>query len=254
MRSHVLLISLLGLLPAVALCDQAPAPPMGVWTGKGQLGFLGSQGNTDAQSLNAAFDAGLLSGLWQHTAHLDYLYGQSAHVVAAERWDAQWQSNYSFAPRMFAFGAAQYQHDMFSGFQYQASETVGVGYKLINSAATKLDVQVGVGDQQLRPEDLIKNGTGAVIYRIPGPSQSSAIVSGGINYSQVLTSTATLTNKLLLQSGSANTLLTDALALTVKMSTRLALSLGYNLQNNSNPPAGLKKLDTTETVNLVFSF
>jgi len=174
--------------------------------------------------------------------------------VAAERWDAQWQSNYSFAPRMFAFGAAQYQHDMFSGFQYQASETVGVGYKLINTAATKLDVQVGVGDQQLRPEDLIKNGTGAVIYRIPGPSQSSAIVSGGINYSQVLTSTATLTNKLLLQSGSANTLLTDALALTVKMSTRLALSLGYNLQNNSNPPAGLKKLDTTETVNLVFSF
>jgi len=46
---------------------------------------------------------------------------------------------------------------------------VGVGYKLINTAAAKLDVQVGTGDQQLRTEDLIKSGAGAVIiYRIPG--------------------------------------------------------------------------------------
>jgi putative salt-induced outer membrane protein YdiY len=56
-----------------------------------------------------------------------------------------------------------------------------------------------------------------------------------------------------MESGSNNTLFTDTLALTVKMSDRLALSLAYTLQDNTKPPAGLKKTDTTETVNRVFA-
>jgi putative salt-induced outer membrane protein YdiY len=38
------------------------------------------------------------------------------------------------------------------------------------------------------------------------------------------------------------------------MSTRLALSLGYSLQDNTKPPAGLKKIDSVETANVVFAF
>jgi putative salt-induced outer membrane protein YdiY len=59
---------------------------------------------------------------------------------------------------------------------------------------------------------------------------------------------------LLIEYGSSNTLLTDAFALVVKMSDRLALSVGLGVQRNSNPPAGLKTTDTVETVNLVFAF
>ena len=57
-----------------------------------------------------------------------------------------------------------------------------------------------------------------------------------------------------METGSSDTLFTDALALAVKMSDKLALSLGYGLQNTSKPPAGLKKLDRTETINLVYAF
>jgi putative salt-induced outer membrane protein len=76
----------------------------------------------------------------------------------------------------------------------------------------------------------------------------------GANYSQALTGTTTLTDKLLVESGSNDTLVTNTLALAVKISGKLALSLGYNIQNNSNPRPGLKKLDSLETVNLVYSF
>ena len=38
------------------------------------------------------------------------------------------------------------------------------------------------------------------------------------------------------------------------MSDKLALSLAYGLQDNTKPPAGLKKLDTIETINLVYAF
>ena len=47
---------------------------------------------------------------------------------------------------------------------------------------------------------------------------------------------------------------TNALAVSVKISTKLALSVGYAIQDNSKPPEGAKKLDTLETVNIVYSF
>jgi putative salt-induced outer membrane protein YdiY len=38
------------------------------------------------------------------------------------------------------------------------------------------------------------------------------------------------------------------------MSQKLALSVGYAIQDNTKPPAPLKKLDTVETLNLVYAF
>jgi putative salt-induced outer membrane protein YdiY len=75
-----------------------------------------------------------------------------------------------------------------------------------------------------------------------------------VNYSQALTGTTTLTDKLLVESGSSDTLITNALALAVKVSTKLALSVGYTTIDNTKPPAGLKRIDTLETVNLVYAF
>lgn len=243
------------LAPMAALADEPPpAPQQGIWVGKGQLGFLASQGNSEASSANAAIDMGMLNEPWEHKFHLGGLYGKSAGLVAAERWDTNWQSNYSFTPDFFVFGALRYQRDLFSGFQYQASESAGAGYKIINSADTKLSAQVGVGYRELRPEDLIKDDSGAVIARILLPTDSSVVFTAGLDYSQAFTSTTTLSNKLLVEAGSGDKLITDALALTVKMSTRLALSLGYSLQDNTKPPAGLKKVDSVETANLVFAF
>ena len=244
------------LLPLVALADDPPPPPppQGVWVGKGQLGFLASQGNTEASSANAAIDMGMLDDPWEHKFHLGGLYGKSAGVVAAERWDTNWQSNYDVTPDGFAFGGLRYQHDLFSGFQYQASETVGGGYKIINSPDTKLSAQVGVGYRELRPEDLTKGPDGEISSRTLLPTDNGVVLTAGLDYSQAFTKSTTLTNKLLVEAGSGDTLITDGLALTVKMSTRLALSIGYSLQDNTKPPDGLKKIDSVETVNLVFAF
>jgi putative salt-induced outer membrane protein len=241
------------MIPLACVADDAPPQPQGVWVGKGQLGFLASQGNTQASSANAAIDMDLLANPWEHKLHLEGLYGKSAGIVAAERWGAGWQSDYDFTPELFGFGGLRYQHDMFSGFQYQASETAGAGYKLINSGDTKLSVQAGVGYREERPEQLTKLDTGQEIRTLQS-KDNNVIFTAGLDYSQALTRTTTLSNKLLVESGSDDTLITNALALTVKMSTKLALSLGYSLQDNTKPPAGLKKIDSVETANLVFAF
>ena len=254
MKLRVFVFAICGMAPVVAMSEDAPPPPQGMWTGKGQAGYVSSKGNSEAKSANAALDMALFEDQWKHSFHLGGLYGQSAGVVSAERWDTAWQSNYDLTKDLYTFGGLRYQHDLFSGFQYQASATAGLGYKLINTDATKLDLQAGLGYRKLRPEELTKNTAGAVVTRNLKPAESGAIGTVGVNYSQALSSTTTVSDKLLIESGSSDTLITNALALSVKVSTKLALSVGYSIQNNTKPPAGLKKLDTLETVNLVYAF
>jgi putative salt-induced outer membrane protein len=251
-----LIVLITALTPALAAyADTPPAPPPDdVWTGKGQAGYLSSQGNTDAKSANAAIDVALVDGLWKHGFHIGGLYGQNVGIVSAERWDTLWQSDYSITQQLYAFGGLRYAHDMFSGFDYQATATAGLGYKFLDTDTTKLSAQLGAGYRKSAPELLVKDDAGAVTERDRLPTTNNVIVSAGVDYSQALTSTTTLSNKFLLESGSTDTLITDALALAVKISDKLALSVGYGLQNNSKPPAGLKKLDTVETLNLVFAF
>lgn len=245
-------LSLIMLVPALAL-GQA-TPPAGVWTGKGQLGWIASHGNTDAQSANALLDVARHQGKWQHAFHLGGLYSENTNVVAAERWDSLWQSNYDLTTDLYTFGALRYAHDLYSGFHEQASAAGGLGYRIIDTTDVKLSAQLGAGYRRSRPQTLTRDAAGVVVSRLVGPSDGEAIATGGLEYSQALTSTTTLSDKLLVEYGSSNTLLTNTLALTVSMSDRFALSVGYNVQNNSDPPPGLKKLDTSQTVNLVFSF
>lgn len=253
MKSSTLLLSVCGLAPIMALADDPPPPPQDVWTGKGQAGYTSSSGNSEGKSANAAIDMAFLNDPWKHAFHLGGLYGQSAGIVSAERWDTSWQTNYNVTPDLYTFGLATYRHDLFSGFDYQASASAGLGYKIIATPMTQLDAQVGVGYQVLRPEDITKVN-GAVSGRALLPSEKGVAETAAINYSQALSSTVTLTDKLAVTSSSADRLLTNALAVAVKVSTKLALSVGYALQDNSSPPAGLKKIDTLETVNLVYSF
>jgi len=245
---------LAGMAPLAAVSEDAPPPPEGVWTGKGQAGYVSSKGNSDSRSANVALDMALMEGPWKHAFHLGGLYGQSAGIVSAERWDTAWQSNYDLTKNLFAFGGLRYQHDMFSGFQYQASGTAGLGYKIVDTENTKLSAQAGVGYRRLRPEDLTRDASGAVVARTLEPVESGAVGTVGVTYSQALSSTTTLSDKLLVESGSSDTLITNALALAVKISTKLALSVGYTIQDNTKPPAALKKLDTLQTINLVYAF
>jgi putative salt-induced outer membrane protein len=253
---RIFAISLLTLAPALGvLADEAPPPPpQDVWIGKGQFGFLSSHGNSDSESLNGNVDLLRYDGRWKNEIFVGGLYGKNSGIVSGERWETWGQSNYTISGDLFAFGGLRYEHDLFDGFQYQASLTGGLGYKLIDTNDTKLTVQAGAGYRRLRPEIIDKDATGVVISRTPLDARGDAIATAGVDFSHAFTKTTVFTNKFLMEAGSSNTLLRDDLALTVKMSDKLALSVGYGIKDNTKPPAPLKKLDTVASVNLVFGF
>jgi putative salt-induced outer membrane protein len=255
---RVIATALLVLTPvAVVFAEDPPPPPQHQFIGKGQFGFLESKGNTDATSLNAALDILRYDDAWKNELFFGGLYGKSAGIVSAERWEFREQTDYSFTPSWFAFAGLHFEHDMFNGFVYQASITGGIGYKVLDTPADKLSFQAGAGYRRLRTETLVygdPTNTSVVTERDYGDAEGDAVGSVGMDFMHAFNKATAITDKLTAESGKSNTSLNNALALTVKMSTKLALSLGYSVLYNTAPTGGLKKLDQISSVNLQYAF
>ena len=57
----------------------------------------------------------------------------------------QFRDQYRLTPRSYVFGQNQYLKDQFKEIDYLVAPTGGLGYKLFDTAATKLDVDGSVG-------------------------------------------------------------------------------------------------------------
>jgi len=249
-----LVISALAAAPASHAADaHAPAPLIPGWGGKGAIGVVMSTGNVDASSANAKLDVAHANGRWKDTLHLEALYSKSATFVSGERWAGLFQSNYQLTKPLFVFGQLHYTDDKFSGFSYQGSATAGVGYDFLATATNKLSGQVGAGYRNLRPETYVKDAAGNVLRRIPGTASGNAIATAAVDFEHDFNAATKLTDKVQVESGASDTLLENDLAVQVQMSRRLALSVGYAVHDNSSPPAGVSKVDTLSTLNLVFA-
>jgi putative salt-induced outer membrane protein len=254
-RHSVLLRSVIGaLLIGAQLLAGAQDLPQG-FSGKGQVGYVMSRGNSDTDAANAKIDLFLLTPQWKHAFALEGLYGRSGEVTSAERWDLRLQSDYTINTKLFSFGALAYQDDRFSGFQYQVSASGGLGYKFFDSDSTKFSAQAGVGYRVLRPEILLKDeASGAVYGRVPLDHESEVVATGGIDFMHRFNSSTRLADKLIVESGSSNTSIKNDLVLEVKMSKKLALAAGYSVLHNTKPADDVKRTDTITTLNVVYAF
>jgi putative salt-induced outer membrane protein len=178
---------------------------------------------------------------WKHEFGLAAIRAANDGTTTAKRYEAFWQTNYKLTERSFWFGGLRYENDQFSGFDYQASLATGYGYKFIDSESTKFNGQVGVGYRRL------KNA-------LTGDTAGDAVATGKLSYEHALTATTKVLDLFIVEAGSSNTLAQNDLALQVKMSDVLALSIGLGVRYNTKPPAAKKKTDTVTTLNLVYAF
>jgi putative salt-induced outer membrane protein len=239
------------LIGVIALGGALPAHAD--WVGKGEGGLLLSRGNAEATSLNAKLDVAREDGPWKNIVFLGGLYGKNATHATAQRMEGRYELDHKINDRLYGFLGARAERDLFSGFDYQATLSAGLGYKFIDTDTTKLSGTLGVGYRRLRPELLIKDGAGAVIDRLKLAATGNAVGTAGLNFEHKLTASTKVTDKLLIESGSTNTSVANDLGLQVSMSERLALSVGYGVRFNSDPSAGTKRTDQVTTVNIVYA-
>jgi putative salt-induced outer membrane protein len=222
------------------------------WSSRSQAGFVMARGNTEAETANAKFEIAWEIEEWKHSFDSSFLYGRSGGITTAQRWDADWQTDHKLSERFFWFGALRYQDDRYGGFDYQGSVSLGAGRVFIDTDETKLSAQLGAGVRRLRPEELIRDEFLEVVDRIPGEIEDDIVGNGALKFEHAFNDSTKILNTLQVETGAANTLTQNELAIQVKMSRLLALSLGLKVRNNSEPPPELRQSDTLTTLNLVY--
>jgi len=232
------------LASCVALAVLGAAPAHAQWAGKGQLGWVLARGNTDTNTLNAAIDVTDTVGDWKYLMGGAALQGTTSGTSTADRYDLYGGANYNLTARSYVLGAVRYDDDHFSPYAYQATASIGYGYKFLDDAYTKLAAEIGPGYR--RQKD-----------RTTGEIEDNAIARGAINFEHSFNAATKIFDKFLVEAGSDNIFTQNDLGLTVKMATSLALSVDYQYRHNSTLPPGSAnyyKTDQLITTSLVFSF
>jgi putative salt-induced outer membrane protein len=245
---------------AAAWADEPPYEGDPNWSLRALAGYSKTSGNTNNTSANALFHVAHVIGDWKLMFGTEGLYGATRGETTAQSVSVHAQANYNFTPKLFWYVGAGYLDDRFSGFAYQTAVKSGVGYHFIDSDATKLTAQAGVGYLWLRKEFLIKDDIGGVVERldfdpntgIPYEAEHSVAFDGALNFEHSFNQYTKLLAGVTVLASSENRLTTATIALQVKMSNRLALAAGYQLIDNSSPPASSGRRDTLTTLSLVY--
>jgi putative salt-induced outer membrane protein YdiY len=145
--------------PALA---QPPAPPK-IWTVAVSAGLALTSGNTDTSNVNAAYDI-VYNPQTRNVVKSDglFLRGETDGVVSAYRSGLNVRDEYSLTTRVFVFGQNQYLRDEFKNIDYLLAPTGGVGYKVYDTAATKLAVDGSVGAVWEKNPGVDVNASGAL--------------------------------------------------------------------------------------------
>lgn len=237
-----------------------PMAAFAAWSGKGEVGAAMSTANSGATTTTLAgkFDLASEVEKWKHAFGASAIYTSAraeasaddpdpATETSAKRWEAHEQSDYKFSERSFWFGALRHESDDIGSFERQSALTTGVGHKFIDNDDTKLSAQLGAGYKRFKKRGELD-------------SDGDAIVTGLIELKQSLSPNTVLIDRLSVESGSSNTLIQNELALQVKMTDVLALSLGYQVRYNTKPgPRAFgggeyAHSDRLLTANLVYEF
>lgn len=223
---------------ALALCSMSGAA-LADWTAKSEVGASFATGNSENESANAALEVKNTLEKWTHTLGFAGNYGSDSGGTTAQRWEVRGQTQYEITDRAYGFGAARYEDDRFSAYDFQATLSGGLGYKIIDNDRTKFWVQGGPGYRYAEFNDT-------------GESEDGMIFRGDLGFDHQITDTTKIVERFLVETGSENTYLQNDIGLEVSINGALALRLGYQVRHNTDVPAGVEKTDTLTTIGLIY--
>lgn len=214
------------------------------WHGAAGASMSATSGNTDSSA--AQFTAEAVRAASTHKISL----GGSMHyarnttgdepVTTANKWALSGRYDQNLAPRLFGFAKLGLEADQLSHLSLRSGLAGGMGYKMIDTARTNLDLLGGVGhstDRYSSPQTV----DGVTSTRF---ARSSLFFSE--ESSHKLTETVSLRQRLEFHpgvSGNKASLAKFKADLAVAINGQLSLTVGLTESHNSKPPAGFKKDD-----------
>lgn len=209
------------------------------WTGSGELGGSMATGNSDTVTAAAGLTLNKEGLRWRHviTALADLQRSDGENTQ--ERYAVGYQVNRNLTERLYIVGTLGWERNAVSGLRSRFTESLGLGYKVIDSPNVTWRLEGGPALRQAKFVDRDENGLAfraasdfgwAIAPKTTFTQVTSAYVEGGS--SSILSSTA----------------------LTAGLSGALSARLSFNVQYESDPPFGDKHTDTVTRATLVYGF
>lgn len=252
----LVLIALLVALPAMAQnpspvpgaaptpCPTPPPPPPPPpFTGKADLSFLSTSGNTSTQSLGAGLELSYKLPEWSFLAKGVFIRSQSNGEENARSWDASFRAGRALTARLEAFGQVGYLTNTFAGIDGQYSGDAGMAFKVLAGPEHTLRAEGSVG--------YLKEN------RVVGDDLSFGLAKAGLGYKWVFSKTAEFTNDVTFTYDLKNSndwRFGDKAALTGSLTPALSMKLSWTLLYLNSPPLGFGKTDTVTGAALVAKF
>jgi putative salt-induced outer membrane protein len=238
----------------------------GGWSGSGEFGYASSRGNARSENANAKLGLNQENEYWKNSFFFEGLRSKGETAVTeddgkivnhltttANRYDGGASVGYKLDPRSYIVGALRYDHDDFGANLWQGTASIGYGYVALKNERTELSFEIGPGYKRYRPADttVLLDGEYVTIHQ---DTKSEAVARGLVNFKYRLTPNTSVEDTLLVEAGAQNKYYQNDVGLSVSMTKKMALKLGYQVRYNSDVLPGIKHSDTLTTTNLVYNF
>jgi putative salt-induced outer membrane protein len=243
------LFAILLSLPAWAFGDEpcpCPIPPAGPpppWSGKAELAFVSTSGNTSVQTLGTSLEVNYKPLPWSFQAKGAYLSSESDGVTTARSTAALLRGGRLLTDRLEVYIEGDYYKNTFSGIESRYSGEGGAAYAVLPGPTHTLKLGLAIGY-------LHEN-------RIGSPDQSFAMARPGLDYSWKFTDKGEFKETFFYTADlqdSGDWRIGNATSLTAQFTKVLALRVSWVLTYLNQPVPGFKHTDTVTTAGVLASF
>jgi putative salt-induced outer membrane protein len=217
------------------------------WTGQGDIGVSFSSGNSKNTNIYAGIGLTKESLRWRHgiTALADIQKNKTA--TTREKFGVTLQSSYKFNDRLYAYGLLGWERDRFAGYSRRLTESLGIGYRVINEDNITWDIEGGPALRQTR----VVNSTSPFAFR-----RNENVLAGRIasNFMYKLSDSLVFTNASggLFNKGSDS--LYSRSLLSASLTDNITAGLGFDVTHETLVVLPTVKTDTTTRFTVGYKF
>lgn len=228
--------------PALAT-PTATAPPDAPWPWSGEIALGGSKntGNTENEEFNVTATALYESGRLETEGKLDFDVRREDENTTKQRLVVDLQPRYDLNERWYVFGFFEYRDDRFSGFEYEFTESAGLGYRVFDSEELSWAIEAGPGARQSKEDDT-------------GDVDDQLLFRAASRFAWQISESAKFSNDTEFIIDNERRRTENETALSTKIIGDLSGRVSFEFRHNSNPPDDNETTDTRTKISLVYGF
>ena len=213
-------------------------------TQKIELGYFGTTGNSNSNSITAAYSCSYqYSPKIKYTLFTDILYASKEGDTTNERYRINFDTYYYYTQKLYFYTQLKFLRNTFEGYNQQYSIGPGFGYNVYKGEKNSIDLLAGYeyrrNNYTTQPHKNYHYFKGEIKHNLQITSKNS------------LSSSLSIVENLEKNRDYEMEFITN---LNLAIINQLGLKLSFELDYDNLPPLGKKKTDTTTKVSIVYSF